>query len=587
MDALKPPAPLFSHPYQDMNYSDPFAMVETLDCFDATIAFEETNHFDCLEEEDFGPIFGMKSTVGGGDPPTRPIPDPFPPLQADHTHMRHKFSDRDFFVVGQTRAVVVPTDSHHVREAVLNALRTTTPSLGALVLGPIKVDVIIYDYYYEGNTLRMIVILLHTLEVFDAFALQQDLLHLLTSARGCFAGTEGYAAWVTKPGFHNYYLKCQRLNVYQSLNKALCGGAKTGRFSASLQNWMSGATRSFFEMAKVDGIPPDYQPFPAHLASQLFAAPRLTGMIGTECTVATCICHNLRAQFQGELGESGVDEVSSPWTVQRALSFIQSGLSADVKQFVAPSIDHIRRTRDRLLEATVDVPHTCIQTTDCVPTSCMDLETHKWDLKQQCSVDRKEVCKLERRHKRNLEVRCKREESVSQTASVVGIDQRAEKPTQSQPTIETVDTDQLAKCQCPEKKRKQKKKKKDTRQQPPTKKVGVDQLAKRQRAEKKKNKKQPPTEKVDIHDSKLETSTSAPVWGTPMRDAYGKQRICMLDPSCKGELVCFWVACCSAANPIVCLRHGRQIVMDSGHAPLSVCPTHSAVSAMALLFTDK
>ena len=62
-----------------------------------------------------------------------------------------------------------------------------------------------------------------------------------------------------------------------------------------------------------------------------------------------------------------------------------------------------------------------------------------------------------------------------------------------------------------------------------------------------------------------------------VRDARGKQIQCMGDINCNNKkLVSFWIACCSASNPICCKNHTPM-------KKLSICPDHNTRSRVAML----
>jgi len=243
--------------------------------------------------------------------------------------------DAGFFMVGEKAEIRVPTNSHSCRQVILNALRTVVPALGALkVNDQVHVDLMIYDFYFEGNTLRMLVLVLETMELFDAFALEQDFLHLLVTCHDFVnvATDVDWSALTYRPGFANYFIKCNRTGCYQSLGKGICAAAVKGHFSPSLQNWLSETTRSFFTAARVHNPPEDYLPFPQRLAGNICATAQFPGLHRAECIHGHCKCHRIRKEY-----EAGANK-KRKLPVTELLAYIPSGMSHEAKQFIAPCI---------------------------------------------------------------------------------------------------------------------------------------------------------------------------------------------------------------------------------------------------------
>jgi hypothetical protein len=255
----------------------------------------------------------------------------------------NKMQDQtDFFMVANRRELTVPTDSHFCRQVILNALRTTVPSLSALKISNVTVDLMIYDFYFEGNTLRMLVIDLETMELFDAFALEQDLLHLLVSCTDIVDHKSPRTDWSAvsySSGFDNYFIKCTLIDRFQSLGKGICAAAKKGRFSPSLQNWLATTTRSFFTIARVKEPPVGYVPLPKRFAESLFATAQLRGLQGGNCFDEHCLCKRVRAEYDYALSTG---KRTSKLSVTELLRYLRSGVALNVKQFISPCVRSIK-----------------------------------------------------------------------------------------------------------------------------------------------------------------------------------------------------------------------------------------------------
>jgi hypothetical protein len=236
----------------------------------------------------------------------------------------------DFFMVANKRVAALHAGSGDVRQTILNALRTCVPALGALVVADVVFDLIIYDFYFEGSTLRMAVLNMHTLEPYDSFAFETDVMHMLSSGRTFLDIPDkeniNWSHWSsTKPSLRNFWIKCGALNTFQNLDTGICIAAKRAILNSSLQNWLSGETRSFLAMANV-GVPPrSYSPITDKVAANLNAAvSKLTPMSDDgKCHEVGCVCAEMKQRFNRE-HELGIVET---WSPMKMFEFVRSSVT--------------------------------------------------------------------------------------------------------------------------------------------------------------------------------------------------------------------------------------------------------------------
>jgi hypothetical protein len=279
------------------------------------------------------------------DKPT--IPTVLVPSVTSQVQMRSD-EDTKMFLLANDRNVKRPAHANTARLSVLNALRTIVPSRGVFKAGHICVDLVIYDFYYRGTELRMIIMLLDTQEVFDAFAFQEDILHVMASCSDIMRGSDNmkWSDWIKKePGFELFYIKCQQVNRYQSLHRSICSAAKTLKYNDSLVNWITGSTRSFFTSANVKNVPISWKPLPDNIAPLLYCAPHLQALnadglcLYKARTGSNCTCDEIKSDYNRELK---LGTTTGFWEFTRMLPYIPSLLGWQVRLVMQPCMADIR-----------------------------------------------------------------------------------------------------------------------------------------------------------------------------------------------------------------------------------------------------
>jgi len=275
------------------------------------------------------------------------LPSVLAPMVTSQVQMRST-EDTEVFLLGCERKIERPVHSNTARKTVLNALRTIVPSRGVFKVADVVIDLLIYDFYYRGTELRMLIILLDTQEVFDAFAFQQDVLHLLVSCSALitYSDTTNWGDYLKKdPGFDFFYIKCQQVNKYQSLNRAICSAAKSMKFNDSLLNWITGSTRSFLSVCKVTKVPISWKPLPGSLAPKLFTTPQLSALdkdskcLHLQRTGDNCACDDVKSDYNRELK---IGTTTGLWSYRRLLPYLFSTLEWPIRRVLQPCMADIR-----------------------------------------------------------------------------------------------------------------------------------------------------------------------------------------------------------------------------------------------------
>lgn len=186
----------------------------------------------------------------------------------------------------------------------------------------------------------MIIIIMETMEIFDAFAFQQDWCHMLQSCASILKNKPTDLNYLSKaPGFSYFYIKCQQLNKLQSLDKAICSAAKVIKFNKSLINWITGATRPFLKFCEIKTVPHSWKPFTTDIAPYLYTCAQLScldGDCGTKMkTGRPCPC---------DIAKESYYKCNDPnlWPDSKLLWFTPTAVHSNVRNFIAPCVNSLR-----------------------------------------------------------------------------------------------------------------------------------------------------------------------------------------------------------------------------------------------------
>ena len=191
------------------------------------------------------------------------LPWVFYPLQSTASHIKKDPVDEGVLQVGNASENVKPRDKSESRLRVLNALRTLVPACGLFRAGGEDIPLILYDFYYENSTLRLIIVQPGQMQAYDAFAFQQDVMHVLNRE--------------SKPGFQFFYLLDDRTRRYNALDDVLPGSVKSHKLNASLLNWMTKL------QGRTSPAPPSWKPLSTSIARYLYSSPKLSKILAEPC----------------------------------------------------------------------------------------------------------------------------------------------------------------------------------------------------------------------------------------------------------------------------------------------------------------
>ena len=212
------------------------------------------------------------------------------PYKMKDSHIKTCSDDGSLFLVAEQCGYSKPRDKSESKLRVLNALQNIVPAPGVFRACGQEIAIVIYGFYYENSNLRMIIVLPEKQEVYDAFAFQEDLIHILLYQHNITDATR----WTSPPGFQYFFIRHPQTNEYTPMSEVLTASAKNHKFNASLQNWLGAYTKNFLYQGKRD-IPSLYQPFNMTISRYLYASPRLPRVLSREtCESNLCPCTSPR-----------------------------------------------------------------------------------------------------------------------------------------------------------------------------------------------------------------------------------------------------------------------------------------------------
>ena len=197
------------------------------------------------------------------------------PYKMKDSHIKTCSDDGSLFLVAEQCGYSKPRDKSESKLRVLNALQNIVPAPGV--------------FRACGQEIA-IVVLPEKQEVYDAFAFQEDLIHILLYQHNITDATR----WTSPPGFQYFFIRHPQTNEYTPMSEVLTASAKNHKFNASLQNWLGAYTKNFLYQGKRD-IPSLYQPFNMTISRYLYASPRLPRVLSREtCESNLCPCTSPR-----------------------------------------------------------------------------------------------------------------------------------------------------------------------------------------------------------------------------------------------------------------------------------------------------
>jgi hypothetical protein len=266
--------------------------------------------------------------------------DGLPPLRtADH--LVHPIVARyapcgDFICVATKREVRPLTDDQCPRTSVLNALRTVVPAFGTLVLGSAVFPLIIYDFYFRGHTLHMVLINLSTLHVFDAFAFEYDIMHMLIRCRTVLPPSTHIPTYTRS--FRNYhiYAKDQRRGSC-NLERGICASARKGYRSTMLRQWLEPGP--FITEMQSMFVPSTYCPITLACATDLSSST--TARTTSPCST-TCVCESVLRKYHDDRCAGRLHE-DEPFPFSCITATLTSDVSPTHAHVFKASIAELRR----------------------------------------------------------------------------------------------------------------------------------------------------------------------------------------------------------------------------------------------------
>lgn len=214
-------------------------------------------------------------------------------------------SSRCHFQVATAANLRLPLSAEMASTAVLNALQMIVPQYGCMVVGDLIFNFIILCFFYAGGKLRMLILSLDNLRIYDAFAFQQDVLHVLHSCQDFIWLPKNLEVdWTEftseKPGWKFFHIKSK--DAFQSLQCCLSSSVIQLRQNCALRLWLSQTTHQFLTDGKVTRVPDSYRKLEPRHRNLLGTQPLSSNITeGKDCQDKDCFCHKAKAAFDAHL----------------------------------------------------------------------------------------------------------------------------------------------------------------------------------------------------------------------------------------------------------------------------------------------
>uniref|UniRef100_A0A6C0BNZ9 Uncharacterized protein n=1 Tax=viral metagenome TaxID=1070528 RepID=A0A6C0BNZ9_9ZZZZ len=251
----------------------------------------------------------------------------------------------DIFTVAQNREVKVPENAHLVKQYNLNALNSICPGYGTWAAGNrLQIPLLIYGFFYEENTLKVLVIPLATMEVMEFTSFHSDLVHILQTNKAFFSPEDQAAISTLNTqlvnDFNGLHIRDNN-NEHALLKKYIWATVRDAKFNQSAQNWI----RSQFLKETHTEPPPNYLPLHVDLLKSMNYRPNLTLLPCAD--PRGCACRKVGEVFQYEK-HIGKSDPNAYLTVDEVVKWIHSSITLPAKRYFAPCIRNMQTTLDLL-----------------------------------------------------------------------------------------------------------------------------------------------------------------------------------------------------------------------------------------------
>jgi len=256
-------------------------------------------------------------------------------------------------------------------------LRNLVPAIALFRACGSDIPIIIYDFYYENTTLRMTIIQPTLKRAFDAFAFQEDIIHLLIASK---RGAQDNTRWMIPPGYQFFFIQDPTTAQFVPMSELLTASVKNHKFNASLQNWLT--SNQFLRTAgKKTTIPDQWRPLPMNMARYLYASPLLARLnLDGTCSTQDCLCgHGWMTVLKSGCGQELQEFVSE--FAQHSLQFYQTEFVQEVSTRTQTKKQNVTGRASK--SARVKSIHTGslltgVQFKCALDRGCPNLATHAW-----------------------------------------------------------------------------------------------------------------------------------------------------------------------------------------------------------------
>ena len=310
--------------------------------------------------------------------PANLMTEPEPVMQLQLQKHQEPAPRSNIFTVCADSSPTQTLNSSNSKQWILTKLRRVVPNRGLLVLPcNLSIDLVVYDFYFEENTLKMLIIVMDTGEFYESSTFYSDLLHLLHSIPTIYS-TEKIPCH--NNNFKYFYIKT---NVgYAHLHNEIWASIRRGTFSKATENWLHS---DFLNLA--ENLTPDT--FVRLTTSDIIDMEAKTQFCLLEvpilqCNQFLCPCKSILQKYNYECG---IGVRTTPYKANDLLKQMQSPINQRVKFKLAKSVrkimEHSKTTYTRRLpyNPQCQVDGKCKRQVCAFWTQC-------------CSPNRPIVCKL-------------------------------------------------------------------------------------------------------------------------------------------------------------------------------------------------
>lgn len=221
----------------------------------------------------------------------------------------------------------------NTKQQILSKLAQIVPNRGIIQFGQTQISIVIYQFFFEMNVLKLFMISLQTGEIFEFSTFYSDVMYMLMTLPTQCKLDQAHCHQLNQDMSH-IFIKTKK--GYCELKHEIWATVRKGTFGKATQHWMDS---DFLSLAQVDTprsyIPLSYEDIVASGYTSKYGLIKQNGSLDILQD-----CKLLRDRYDYEINTG---QRATPFTLQELITTLHSTIVNSVKFRLAPCIRDIRK----------------------------------------------------------------------------------------------------------------------------------------------------------------------------------------------------------------------------------------------------